>query len=869
MVTRSARQVLSHQFKIAAKLELFVGSCPDGEKQVYQKCRFKRLGYLSLDNNERSNWQARELKSVQLDAYGRFVKIVCHACHSNRLNMYSQVGLIAINVIGDAAPAGAAGGGLLAGAGAGAVYSSVAQGGAGGKGQLSALDDLTFDLNFDPRTAAQIRELHLAKERAVQAEDYDAAKRLKDAIDKLKQVGAKMAKLELRKKAAVENEDYDTAKMIKVEMDKLRYNVALGPAAPGAPAQQPDDYGGRHQPVALVDAGPRAEPEPVVRNPFSKVPGAALPSSSPPPAHHGAYGGGVHLAAPSSSPGQHRGSAHTMSPGDAAAPRSSPAHASPARSGASGATPMRGDGASSGGGGGGGGYLGAAASPAAYSPSGGGGGDGGGGGGGYAGSEAGERRGAPGEGEYAPEGGGDPSGIVSGPRRIIDPDVRQIRSKDPGQGGDVREEDLAAMGDKAAEAANNAQVGPVEEVPAALALEAEAIAAAFGPDTARQVLSRTWQHREAGIGAMLEALAQPQPDPGRSVKAVSTALSRVLADKNPSVYLAALRLLVVLLDMRDEGGRPVDSRGVVDACVAAMVARLAETNARLKDETAKVLLDLAERPGAGGCAAVAAAILKLPKQGGHVWRVVLARLEFLDTLMDKHEPAPENGLSLNAVSPIVTIGLNSSNNLTRAKATAVLRRLHDLHGYHKVLPIMRGIESSATFNQIQKEVGGPPPVAAAPPPAPGRKPKLDGAPAGKRPVHPSPAKPHKSPALHKKGGAAGGAAEREPVDDKEKVAWYQRRAESGDADAQYNLGCCFDEGRGVAADHAQAAHWYDKAAAQGDPDAKFALGVCLHDGKGVDKDVKRAVALWEEAAEAGQEDAKFLLGQSANPPDDA
>eukprot|EP00281_Chroomonas_sp_CCMP1168_P000292 CAMPEP_0206257140 /NCGR_PEP_ID=MMETSP0047_2-20121206/25170_1 /ASSEMBLY_ACC=CAM_ASM_000192 /TAXON_ID=195065 /ORGANISM="Chroomonas mesostigmatica_cf, Strain CCMP1168" /LENGTH=129 /DNA_ID=CAMNT_0053683683 /DNA_START=28 /DNA_END=413 /DNA_ORIENTATION=+ len=69
-------QILSHQFKIATKLELFVGSTPEGEKPTYQRCRFKRLGYLSLDSNERSSWQARELKSVQLDANGRFVKIL-------------------------------------------------------------------------------------------------------------------------------------------------------------------------------------------------------------------------------------------------------------------------------------------------------------------------------------------------------------------------------------------------------------------------------------------------------------------------------------------------------------------------------------------------------------------------------------------------------------------------------------------------------------------------------------------------------------------------------------------------------------------------------------------------------------------------
>jgi hypothetical protein len=37
-----------------------------GDKLSYQKCKWKRLGYLSLDNNERSSWQARELKSVQV-----------------------------------------------------------------------------------------------------------------------------------------------------------------------------------------------------------------------------------------------------------------------------------------------------------------------------------------------------------------------------------------------------------------------------------------------------------------------------------------------------------------------------------------------------------------------------------------------------------------------------------------------------------------------------------------------------------------------------------------------------------------------------------------------------------------------------------
>ena len=46
-------QFLSHQSKIATKLEIFVG-----KGETLNDCTFKRLGYMSLDNNERSGHRA-------------------------------------------------------------------------------------------------------------------------------------------------------------------------------------------------------------------------------------------------------------------------------------------------------------------------------------------------------------------------------------------------------------------------------------------------------------------------------------------------------------------------------------------------------------------------------------------------------------------------------------------------------------------------------------------------------------------------------------------------------------------------------------------------------------------------------------------
>lgn len=57
----------------------------------------------------------------------------------------------------------------------------------------------------------------------------------------------------------------------------------------------------------------------------------------------------------------------------------------------------------------------------------------------------------------------------------------------------------------------------------------------------------------------------------------------------------------------------------------------------------------------------------------------------------------------------------------------------------------------------------------------------------------------------------------------EAVKWYRKAAEQGYANAQYNLGWCYDLGRGVARDYVEAAKWYRKAAAQGHSTAQIAL----------------------------------------------
>ena len=64
----------------------------------------------------------------------------------------------------------------------------------------------------------------------------------------------------------------------------------------------------------------------------------------------------------------------------------------------------------------------------------------------------------------------------------------------------------------------------------------------------------------------------------------------------------------------------------------------------------------------------------------------------------------------------------------------------------------------------------------------------------------------------------------------------RRRAELGDAKAQYELGKIYMLGLGVSQDYQQATKWYERAAEQGFAAAQFMMGFLYEQGKGVPRD---------------------------------
>ncbi|GBC52516.2 kinase-like domain-containing protein [Rhizophagus irregularis DAOM 181602=DAOM 197198] len=78
--------------------------------------------------------------------------------------------------------------------------------------------------------------------------------------------------------------------------------------------------------------------------------------------------------------------------------------------------------------------------------------------------------------------------------------------------------------------------------------------------------------------------------------------------------------------------------------------------------------------------------------------------------------------------------------------------------------------------------------------------------------------------------------------------WYQKAAENGDKEAQFNLGVCYEERIGIEKDEVKASYWYQKAAQQGFSNALYRLGFFYKIGKEVKKVLKNPLKKVEKGS---------------------
>jgi hypothetical protein len=95
----------------------------------------------------------------------------------------------------------------------------------------------------------------------------------------------------------------------------------------------------------------------------------------------------------------------------------------------------------------------------------------------------------------------------------------------------------------------------------------------------------------------------------------------------------------------------------------------------------------------------------------------------------------------------------------------------------------------------------------------------------------------------------------------EHIYWYRIGAKLGDYMAAYNLGQCYEVGRGVPQDWRAAVFWWKRAAQCGYPRALTNLAAAHYNGTGVRRNLKTALRLYGQAAMGGDRVARKMLNK--------
>jgi len=211
--------ILSHEKKISSLVEFYtfypdnisniVNIDNNNDPKIIKNLSFNKLGYIRMDNNQRSNYKAREFRKVFVESRCVYLKIILHKNYVNRYNVFNQVSIMTLEFLGNPI--------IIK------PENIIKESKDENISNKEKADVQKFEI--DEISKEKIKILKNLMQDAIKNEDYDEAKRLNNNINTIMHFGKKLNDLEKQKILFIENQDFDSAKIFKMEIDKLKSNI--------------------------------------------------------------------------------------------------------------------------------------------------------------------------------------------------------------------------------------------------------------------------------------------------------------------------------------------------------------------------------------------------------------------------------------------------------------------------------------------------------------------------------------------------------------------------------------------------------------------------------------------------------------------
>ena len=224
--------ILINESKIPKKIEL-INCIPVGKKNkilingdkniklIPSEFMYENIGYINFSSNAENNYKLRELRKIYINVNSEYLKFKIHQNHNNDLNIFCQVGIVALNICGQKlekkekkrkiSPSDERNKTNISDDG---TLFDICFSGEG-------LDEKVIDEKLDKKTNEKIEELTKEMDLKKQNEMYDECKFIRDKIEKIKKISLKLYVLEEEKKESANKNDFDRAQEIKTNIQKI------------------------------------------------------------------------------------------------------------------------------------------------------------------------------------------------------------------------------------------------------------------------------------------------------------------------------------------------------------------------------------------------------------------------------------------------------------------------------------------------------------------------------------------------------------------------------------------------------------------------------------------------------------------------
>ena len=202
-----------HEKNIPAQIKFYT-YYPEKNNEIidnYHNVRYKYVGFIKMDTNERSQFRARESRKVYVNTKSLFLKIELGQNYRNEFNIFNQVGLMNLDFYGMYLPP----------LGNNLKKNRFILKYATKKDNIEEISDYALEDICGP----ELKDLKEKMDYNIKIENYLECKNIKAKLDKVRIYGKQIYDLENQKRIAVNNEDFDQAMDLKNLVDKMKANL--------------------------------------------------------------------------------------------------------------------------------------------------------------------------------------------------------------------------------------------------------------------------------------------------------------------------------------------------------------------------------------------------------------------------------------------------------------------------------------------------------------------------------------------------------------------------------------------------------------------------------------------------------------------